>query len=234
MLRSVAGVTGQWSKEIVKNPMFWLMLALPAAMAWIVGRSVGSGGQPFSPIWLVFAQLMTGLMLSSGHWLEERQQGTWQALRISPVPIGLLLFAQATIVTAATTISELLVFWLTHGSSPLTPELVLLVVVGAIVATQLGLLIGVGSGSARSGNMLAMVCMLVLYLAALAGPGLVSIPDLRTLVDWLPSLLMLTALNSTSGGAWPAASDALGLALWVLMLVLALAYALHRQYADGR
>jgi hypothetical protein len=234
VLKAVVGVTGQWSKELAKNPMLWLMLALPAAMAWIVGRSVGGGGQPFSPIWLVFAQLMTGLMLSSGHWLEERQQGTWQALRTSPVPIGWLLFAQATVVTAATTVSELLVFWLNHGSSPLTPEVASVVVVGAILATLLGIVIGVGSASARSGNMLAMVSMFLLFLAALAGPGLAGMPGLKTLVDWLPSVLLLIAFGPAAGGVWPAASDALGLVAWVLALLLALAYALRRQYAEGR
>lgn len=233
MLNGIAAALGQWAKELLKNPTLWVMLVLPAAMAWVVGHATGASAV-LAPLWLVFAQLMTGLMLASGHWLEERQQGTWQALRVSPVPIGWLLAAQAALVTVLTLLSELLVFALNRAGAPFTPAVLAFMLVGAVFATLLGVLIGVASPSARSGNLLATLAMLVLFLAAVAGQGVAGGTDLRPILGWLPSVLTLSAFGAAFSAALPSLAELLGLALWLVALVVALRLALRRQYADGR
>jgi hypothetical protein len=173
-------------------------------------------------------------MTSSGHWLEEREQGTWQALRVNPVPVGWLLAAQAALITVLTLASELLVFWVNHGASPWSGPLASYTVLGAVTATAIGVLIGVLSPSARAGSMLATVVMLVLFLGAITAPGLAGLPPLRAALRWLPSTLSLTALGAGLGRSYPATSTTIGLASWLLLAVGGTSLALRRDYVDGR
>jgi len=234
MLAAVLAISWQWTKEMAKNAMLWVMVALPTGIAWAVMHTGTGGAQPFAALWLVFAQLMTGLMLSSGHWLEEREQGTWQALRVSPVPVGWLLAAQAALISVVTFLSELLVFWVNHGASPWSGPLASYTVLGAVTATAIGVLIGVLSPSARAGSMLATVVMLVLFLGAITAPGLAGFPLLKDALRWLPSVLTLTALNAGLAGSYPPASTTAVLGLWLLLALACVHLALRREYRDGR
>lgn len=234
MVAAIVAVSWQWCKDILKNAMLWVMVALPTGIAWAVMHTGAPGSQQFSVIWLVFAQLMTGLMISSGHWLEEREQGTWQALRLSPVPIGWLLFTQAALVALVTLTSELLVFAANHGSAPLTLALGLYILFGAVLSTALGVLIGIGSPSARSGSMLSTVVMLVLFLGAVTAPGLRGFPTLHAVLGWLPSVLSISALSAGLAGGYARASTNVSLALWLLAVLLGVSLVLRKQYTDGR
>lgn len=231
MMVVIAAVSWQWSRDILKNVMLWLMLALPTGIAWAVLQT--QGAQAFGAIWLVFAQLMVGVMVASGHWLEEREQGTWQALRLSPVPIGWLLAAQASLISLVTLASQLLVFAVDHGTARWSLPLVMFMLIGAVLASVLGVLIGIASRSARSGSMLATVAMLALFLGAIAAPGLVGHPTLYALLHWLPSVLSASALGAGLAGGYPPPSTSVGLGLWLLALLASLGMVLRRQYRDG-
>lgn len=230
---AILEVSWHWCKDILRNVMLWLMLALPTGIAWAVMHTGAPSAQPFSAIWLVFAQLMTGLMIASGHWLEEREQGTWQALRLSPVPIGWLLVAQAALITLLTMLSELLVFAVNHGATAWSAPLGLYMLLGAVLASALGVLIGVASRSGRSGSMLATEIMMVLFLGAVTAPGLAEYPALRTVLHWLPSVLSVSALSAGLAGGYPSMSYSIGLAAWLLAVLALLAWVLRRQYSVG-
>lgn len=234
MAATMLAVSRQWCKDLGKNAMLWLMVLLPAGLAWAVLHASGQGPQPFSSLWLVFAQLMTGLMLTSSHWLEEREQGTWQALRLSPLPVGWLLFTQGTLLSLLTLGGEALVFAVNRGTAPLTLPLAVYGLVGAAFATSLGVLIGVGSRSARSGSMLATVTMLVLFLGAVTAPGLNAMPALHRSLAWLPSVLSASALEGGLRAVWAPVTTDLALSLWLLAALAATGAVLRRQYRDGR
>ncbi len=234
MARTMLAVVREWLRDMGKNSMLWVMVLLPAGLSWAVLHAGGSAEQPFSALWLVFAQLMTGLMLSSGHWLEEREQGTWQALRLSPVPVGWLLFAQAFLLSLVTLASELLVFLADRGSAPLTLPLALYALFGAALATAIGVLIGIGGRSARTGSMISTVVMLVLFLGAVTAPGLKSYTALHALLGWLPSVLSLSALDAGLAGSFAATQTNLALGLWFLVVMSATGFLLRRQYVEGR
>ncbi len=233
MIAAIAAISLQWGKDILRNVMLWLMLALPTGIAWAVMQAQGAASQEFGAIWLVFAQLMAGIMVASGHWLEEREQGTWQALRLSPVPIGWLLFAQGALITLLTLISELLVFWVNHGVDRWSSPLVVSMLFGAALASFLGVLIGIASRSARAGNMLATVVMMVLFLGAITAPGLSGYPALHAMLHWLPSILAAASLSAGLAGYYPPASTNLALALWLLAVIVSLGIILRRQYRLG-
>ncbi len=233
MAMMMLAVSRQWCRDMAKNAMLWVMVLLPAGLSWAVMHASSQGSQPFSTLWLVFAQLMTGLMLASGHWLEEREQGTWQALRLSPVPIGWLLFAQGGLLALVTLGAELLVFAVNRGATPLTLPLAVYGLFGAVLATALGLLIGIASRSARSGSMLSTIVMLVLFLGAVTAPGLKSLPALHGGLAWLPSVLSVQALDGSLQGVYAPLSVNVVLGLWLLAVLAATGLVLRRQYRDG-
>lgn len=225
----VAAVSWRWCQDVLRSPVMWVMLVLPAGLSWTVLHAQPSGPQRLDGMWLVFAQVMTGLMFASSHWLEEREQGTWQRLRLSPVPVGWLLLAQCALAAVLTLGSELIVWGVNAAGTPLDGSLLAGMLAGAILATAIGTLIGVASPSARSGSMLGMVVMLVLFLATIAAPGLSGQPLLHALLGGLPSVLAARALAS---GPAPGLALA-GMGLWLVAVVGTLAAVLRRQYGKG-
>ncbi len=227
-------VSWMWTKSMARSVMTWVMLALPTGIAWAVQHAGASQNPSFNPLWLVFAQLMTGLMLASGHWLQERDQGTWDTLRISAVPLGGLIAMQALLVSGLALGSEVLVFVVIHGDAPWSLPLFVAMLAGTIPATMLGVLIGVAGRSGRSGNMLATVVMLVLFLGTITVSGLTHYALLAILLHGLPSILAMSALNAGLAGHYAAFRISLGLSAWFLVMVALLTWTLRRRYLNGQ
>ncbi len=231
-MRVLIAVSREWAHDLGRNVMMWLMVALPTGLAWAVLHT--GPPMPLSPVWLVFAQLMTGLLLASGHWLEEREQGTWAPLQLGAVAIGWLIAVQTLLVTVLALASEVLVFAVNHGALAWTLPLIVAMVGSGLPATLIGVAIGMASPSSRAGHMLATVVMLVLFLATLTAANFSRAPLLHALLHGLPSLLAATALHAGFAGHYAPPSADLGLLGWILGLGALVGWILRWTYVSGR
>ncbi len=227
-------MVGWAARDLVRNRALWVMLALPTGVFWTVARTGQSARGPwFLSSWLLFAEVMTGLMITSSHWLEEREQGTWSFLRTTPVPVGWMLAAQVLFVGVLTLFSQMGVLGAQGRSVEPGGVLVLDMMAGGLLFATLGVVIALASPSARSGSLVAAGVMVVLFLTALIAPGLEREPGPAALVRWMPSVLMAHALARGVSGSLPAPPVTAGILGWGLLLVAISGALVRREYTRG-
>ena len=231
-------LTGMWvmerhmARDWLRNRTLWIMLLLPTGIFWAV---LHTGTPPhrrwFVASWLLFAQVMTGLMIAASYWLEEREQGTWQALRVSSVSIGWLMGAQAVFVGLLAVVSQAGVLMVSgghwHGSLGLG------MVLGGFVFTGFGLLIGITSPAQRTGSLIAAALMIVFFLSALIWPGLGENTGIHAWLSWSPAIVTVRVMRAGLQGSplsWAMIGAMGGYGSLIIALLIRL---LHREYHRG-
>lgn len=137
--------------NILRNPATVILIILPILMAKIIITVVDKGGLDVMLLstWILFAQVMVGIMISGPGLIEERESKTFDALLITPLSRGQIITAKAGSVLVFSLLSQLIVYILNQGlTMDLLPSL-LYMLLGGIIFVQVGVIIGLKVSSSK-------------------------------------------------------------------------------------
>lgn len=208
------------SKDILRNPATVILIILPIFMAKIIITVVDKSGLDFMLLstWILFAQVMVGIMITGPGLIEERESKTYDALLITPLSRGQIITAKAGSVLAFSLLSQMIVYVLNQGlTMDLLPTL-LYMLLGGIIFVQVGIIIGLKVSSSKNGSAISSAFMVVFFLVASV---------YGALPEWtypifviLPSIEIVQNLNSILNGEGVLLLESLLLLLWIVVLSL--------------
>ncbi len=95
------------------------------------------------PLMVMMSVLIGGLMVPSTSLVEEKQKGTLKALAITPTTLGDIFIAKGLLGVILSTFTGVLILTLNQSFGINPPLLIFLLFLGAIMAAQFGVLLGV-------------------------------------------------------------------------------------------
>jgi ABC-2 type transport system permease protein len=207
-------------KDILRNPATVILIILPILMAKIIITVVDKGGLDFMLLstWILFAQVMVGIMISGPGLIEERESKTFDALLITPLSRGQIITAKAGSVLVFSLLSQLIVYILNQGlTTELLPSL-LYMLLGGIIFVQVGVIIGLKVSSSKNGSAISSAFMVIFFLVASV---YLALPEWTyAIFAVLPSIEIVEALNSILNGEGILLVESLLLLLWIVVLSL--------------
>ena len=189
----------------------------------LVIMNQGQTSAALLPLWLTITAVMIGVMVLSGSFAEEKEKGTLDNIRISPATDGEILLSKGISGTLLVMLISLIMLVLNrvklNGQAAIVCAILLLL--GAISFTAIGLLIGLFSKTQSAARAISTIVYFPLIFPALAAD--IS-QATRYLAAFLPSFYLYRGLKETMQyQAAPSAvkSDILGLALFAIILTSA-------------
>ncbi|OMD37788.1 hypothetical protein BSK52_20760 [Paenibacillus odorifer] len=207
-------------KDILRNPATVILIVLPIFMAKIIITVVDKSGLDFLLLstWILFAQVMVGIMITGPGLIEERESKTYEALLISLLSRGQIITAKAGSVFVFSLFSQLIVYILNQGlTTELLPSL-LYMLLGGIIFVQVGVIIGLKVSSSKNGSAISSAFMVIFFLVASV---YLALPEWTyAIFAVLPSIEIVEALNSILNGEGILLVESLLLLLWIVVLSL--------------
>jgi ABC-2 type transport system permease protein len=206
------------NEAILHNPATVILIILPIFMSKIIITVVDKGGLDFMLLstWLLFAQVMVGIMITGPGFIEERESKTFDALLISPLSRGQIIAAKAGSVLVFSLFSQLIVYGINQG---LTMDLLLALlymILGGIFFVEVGIIIGLKVSSSKNGSAISSAFMVVFFLVASV---YVAFPAWTyPIFAVLPSIQIAQNLNSILKGEGFLLVESLLLLLWIAVL----------------
>lgn len=203
-------------QEFARNRAGWVMPLLPPLLARVVVRPspIGPASLWNSASWVWFAAVMPCVMLAAASLAEERERGTWTALRLAPISMGSVIMVKIGVVGVVAMASEVLLWAIIPhptASWPLTA-----MVCGAGFGAFTGVVLALVADSQRATSALSAVVMVVLFVSALV------YPDLPHMTSWLslaPSVAWVHLCeNEIRGDAVPIRSLYI-FGAWIVLLL---------------
>jgi ABC-2 type transport system permease protein len=173
-------------------------------------------GQEFMllPSWILFAQVMVGIMVTGPNYIEEKEHKTIDALRVSPLTLYEVIMAKGSAVLLFSTLSQLLVFILNMGfNSDLFISIPVMVVGGALFI-QVGFIIGLMMNSSKTASAISSIVMVTLFLIASLYQQL---PEWEYILRYIPSVIVVENLMAVFDRQFALFDIAL-LLLWTFLL----------------
>jgi ABC-2 type transport system permease protein len=212
-------------KDLLKNPAIMVVILMPIFMSKVITAAMSKSDAGFLllAIWILFAQVMVGIMLTGPNLIEEREGKTIDALLCSPLNFWHILTAKGLTILLFSILSQLFVFIVNEGFKAVILKLLLPMIVGGIIFVEIGAIIGFKISSSKNGSAVSAAVMVSLFL-------IVSV--YKTLPEWtykifvfIPSIGITEVLNNLiqNGGflllesilslAW-----AVGLGFWLAII----------------
>ncbi|MNO35387.1 ABC-2 family transporter protein [compost metagenome] len=205
-------------KDILRNPATVILIILPIFMSKIIITVVDKGGLDFMLLstWLLFAQVMVGIMITGPGFIEERESKTYDALLISPLSRGQIIAAKAGSVLVFSLFSQLIVYGINQGLTMDVWPALLYMILGGIIFVQIGIIIGLKVSSSKNGSAISSAFMVVFFLAASV---YVALPEWTyPIFAILPSIQIAQNLNSILKGEGFLFVESLLMLLWIAVL----------------
>ena len=189
----------------------------------LVAMNQGQASASLLPLWLTITAVMIGVMVLSGSFAEEKEKGTLDNIRISPATDGEILLSKG--ISGALLVMLISLIMLALNRVNLNGQAaivcVILLLLGAVSFTAIGLLIGLFSKTQSAARAISTIVYFPLIFPALAAD--IS-QATRYLAAFLPSFYLYHGLKEIlQYQAAPSAvkSDMLGLALFAIALATA-------------
>lgn len=136
---------------------------LPIFMSKIIISVMDKNGINFMLLstWILFAQVMVGIMMTGPGLIEERESKTFDALLISPLGRGQIIVAKGLTVLLFSVLSQTVVFLLNQGFAS---ELLLVfpyMLAGGILFVEVGMIIGLKIDSSKNGSAVSSAVMVI-------------------------------------------------------------------------
>ncbi|WP_029503060.1 ABC transporter permease [Lachnoclostridium phytofermentans] len=165
-MKNVVSLMKNEIQNYMKNPSILALVFLPIFMSKIITKSMELSGQDIFllSIWILFAQVMVGIMLTGPNLIEEREAKTIDALLCSPLSFGQIICAKGIAILILSMFSQICVYLINEGFQP---ELLLLLIpmfLGGILFILIGTVIGLKVKSSQSGSAVSAFVMVVLFL----------------------------------------------------------------------
>jgi ABC-2 type transport system permease protein len=183
----------------------------------------GQASASLLPLWLTITAVMIGVMILSGSFAEEKEKGTLDNIRISPTTDGEILLSKGISGTLLVMLisSIMLILNRVELSWQAAIGCGVLLLLGAISFTTIGLLIGLFAKTQSAARAISTIVYFPLIFPALAA-DLSRIA--RNLAAVLPSFYLYRGLRETLQYQAPLSAvrtDILALAIFALILALA-------------
>lgn len=170
-------------KDLLKNPAIIVVILMPIFMSKVVTAAMSKSNVGFLllSIWILFAQVMVGIMLTGPNLIEEREGKTIDALLCSPLDFRQILMAKGLTILIFSIFSQILVFTINEGLKLVILKLLLPMIVGGIIFVEIGAIIGFKISSSKNGSAVSAAVMVSLFL-------IVSV--YKTLPGWTYNIFM--------------------------------------------
>lgn len=205
-------------KDILKNPSIMTVILLPIFMSKVITAAMDMAGVEtlLLSIWILFAQVMVGIMLTGPNLIEEREGKTIDALLCSPLNFGQIVVGKGFTILLFSMLSQIFVFFINQGFQSSILPLLIPMLIGGIIFIEIGVIIGFKISSSKNGSAVSSVIMVSLFL-------IVSV--YKTLPDWtykffitIPSIEITEVLNNVMQGKSIISLETFLSLIWVLVL----------------
>lgn len=197
-----------------------ILTILPIVMSKLIIGVVDQSDNNFMLLstWILFAQVMVGIMMMGPNLIEERESKTMDALLVTPLSFRQIIVAKGLAVLVFSLLSQMLVLLINHGFGNDLVLNMLYMVLGGIVFVQIGLIIGLKVNSSKTGSAISSALMVLFFLL----PTLyLSLPDWSyAVVILIPSIEIVENLNSILNGSGMMFKEAALLCIWIGFLTL--------------
>ena len=191
-------------------------------MSKIISYAMAASGMEFLmlSIWILFAQVMVGIMLTGPNLIEEREGKTIDALLCSPLNLFQIITAKGLTILFFSMISQLAVYIINRGFDANLIMVLVPMIIGGIIFIEIGAVIGMTISSSKNGSAASAVIMVLLFLVVSVYPSLPNWTYKFFMI--LPSVdvtEVMTALMDTGEILWY--ESAIGI-VWLVLLTLVL------------
>ncbi len=217
-------------KELVLNPAILAVVILPIFMSKIIGYAMREAGVEFLLlcVWILFAQVMVGIMLTGPNLIEERESKTFDALLCTPLNFRQILMSKCIPILAASLFSQSLVYIINEGIQLTLLKLLVPMLVGGIVFIEIGAIIGLLISSSKTGSAVSAVVMVLLFLIVSVYP---SLPQWTySIFAILPSVEVVEIMNGLSNSQGILWRESIMLVIWLLGLSGIIAFIGKKRY----
>ncbi|WNS45080.1 ABC transporter permease [Paenibacillus sp. MMS20-IR301] len=219
-MNQVLKLTKHECRDFLHNPSFLILFILPVFMSKILIAVMDNAGLNFMLLstWILFAEVMVGIMLTGPSLLEERESRTFDALLVSPLGKGQILAAKGMTVLLFSLLAQIAVYLVNQKLNSGFLAAMPYMLAGGLLFVEVGMIIGLKLSSAKNGSAVSSAVMIVFFL-------IVSVYG--ALPDWtyplfiiLPSIALVENLNSVMSGNAPLLVESLLLLLWITGLTV--------------
>jgi len=172
---------------MLRNPALLILVLLPLIMSMLIISVMDDSSTEIMLLssWILFAQVMVGIMLTGPNLIEEKEAKTIDALLTTPLNYAHVLIGKGLTVLIFSLISQLLVLLINNGSTENFFALLLSMIIGGIFFIEIGLIIGLHVKSSKTGTAISSVIFVVLYLI---GSLYAVFPEWYYLLKFIPSV----------------------------------------------
>ncbi|MCD8500850.1 MAG: ABC transporter permease [Bacillaceae bacterium] len=181
-------------KDFVKQPPLLMLVILPLLMSVMVIGFMNEEdlARFLVPSWILFAQVMVGLMIIAPGIVEEKEQKTLDALLISPLSLQKILFVKVLMILIFSVMSQLLVYLLNLGYSNDIFLVLPFMIVGGILFIQVGLVTGLLMKSSKTSAAFSSIVMVVLFVTA---SFYQQLPEWYQVLQLIPSIVVVENIH---------------------------------------
>lgn len=160
--------------EYLKNPAILSVVLLPIFMSKVIGFAMKDAGIEFLmlSVWILFAQVMVGIMLTGPNLIEEREGKTMDALLCSPLNFSQIIIAKGITILIFSMISQVAVYLINRGFDMGFVRVLFPMILGGVVFIEIGAIIGLKIQSSKNGSAVSAVVMVLLFLIVSVYPSL--------------------------------------------------------------
>ncbi len=180
----------------LKDPSILALIVLPIVMSKLVTSAMKSTELDMFLIsmWIIFAQLMVGIMLSAPNITQERESKTIDALTCTPVKLSGIISSKVVAIFIMSLFSQILVFIVNIGFTDSLLYSLIPIAIGGLLFTLLGVIIGLKSKNSQSTTAISASVMVSLFLV-------VSVYDIfskyvKYVLQFIPSISESLLINS--------------------------------------
>jgi len=192
----------------------------------IIGLMLDTG-QEFMllPSWMLFAQVMVGIMITAPNYIEEKEHKTLDALRVSPLTLYEVILAKGGTILFFSTLTQLLVFIINVG---ITTDLLMAIpvmLVGGTLFILIGFVIGLIMNSSKTASAISSIVMITLFLIATLYQHL---PEWKSVLQYVPSVVVVENLIAVFNREFVIV-DIVLLMIWTVLFYFIIIYLVKRE-----
>lgn len=177
------------------------------------------------PSWILFAQVMVGIMITAPNYIEEKEHKTLDALMVSPLTLPEVIIAKCSCILVFSFLSQLLVYVVNMGVDQQLMSILPIMILGGTLFILVGLVIGLAMQSSKTASAVASIVMVTFFLI---GSLYQMLPEWEKVLQFFPSVIVVENLFDLFNGNETAWNFGL-LLVWVLVPFFVVAYFVRKE-----
>lgn len=204
-------------REIILSPAIAVII-LPIFMSKVIGYAMESAGVEFLllSVWILFAEVMVGIMLTGPNLIEEREGKTLDALLVTPLNFAQIAVSKGLTILLFSMLSQIFVFIINRGFDGRLLSLLIPMFLGGLLFVEIGMVLGLIVNSSKNGSAISAAVMVVLFLIVSI---YLSLPEWTyKFLVFLPSIEVTEVISNIMDGNGVPVLEAILMGAWILVL----------------